>query len=179
MYFALPLASLPTHAAAAATLKLPADLMHHLPLLVSGSSALVGLIVAVFGVRAYQRARASVAWPFAEGRVIQSEVVPGSEGTTQPKIAYEYTVNGQPYQGDRLKAAHKNYGTSGSHARTCVERYPVGARVQVFYNPAEPRESALEPGLSVGAYITLGIGLLLLLSAVIQYVVMTRVVHFR
>ena len=166
-------------AAATSPIPLPfGGLVPHVPLIVSAISALVGLIVAGFGVRSYQRARASTAWPFAEGTITESKVVPGSEGTLHPRIAYEYRVNGQSYQGARLNVAHKNFGTTGTYAQTRVDRYPMGARVQVFYNPAKPAQSALEPGVTVGAYVTLSIGLLLVVSAVIQYVIMTRVVRF-
>jgi hypothetical protein len=54
-------------------------------------------------------------------------------------------VAGQPYTGNRYR-----YGTIGhpSHASVerIVRRYPPGRQTKVYYNPADPADSVLQPG---------------------------------
>ena len=62
-----------------------------------------------------------------------------------PVVGYQYQVNGQTYTGGTIRAGEQyfNFRVWGE-ARKVVERYPVGAQVMVYYNPANPAESALE-----------------------------------
>ena len=60
-------------------------------------------------------------------------------------MVYQYEVNGQSYQGQRIKASDKfmSIRISGE-AQATVARYPAGSRVTVYYDPNNPSESALE-----------------------------------
>lgn len=149
--------------------------VRHVPLIVALVQAVVGLIVSAYGVRSFRRARASVTWPGAEGKITASEVITDGEAARLPKIRYEYLVNGQPFTGDRLKVGHKNFAMTGNLAQTAVERYPAGARVRVFFNPDKPTQSALEPGVNPAAYVGMIIGLALLVGAMIEYFVVGAV----
>jgi hypothetical protein len=91
--------------------------------------------------------QASQRWLSTTGKVLKSRVeVDGGEYTsTRAFVLYEYEVRGQMYQssqlrpGDRFLMSHaerKNYDI--------VEQYPAGATVTVYYDPANPDESALE-----------------------------------
>lgn len=86
-------------------------------------------------------------WRTVTGRVIQSRVeVHGGENTSVvPAITYAYDVNGRTYQNNQFRAGDSIMRvTSGQDAYATVDRYPMGAIVQVFYNPDNPAESALE-----------------------------------
>lgn len=62
-----------------------------------------------------------------------------------PVVGYQYEVDGQSYTGGTIKAGEQYFSVRlWGEARKVVERYPVGAQVMVYYNPANPAESALE-----------------------------------
>jgi hypothetical protein len=58
---------------------------------------------------------------------------------------YSYEVNGQEFQGQTIKAGdqYMSIRFTGDAMKT-MSRYPVGSKVTVYYNPANPAESALE-----------------------------------
>ena len=87
-------------------------------------------------------------WPSVTGTVLMSSVQWGSgshSGSSYPVVVYQYTVNGQSYQSQTIKAGEQylNVRVMGQ-AQATVARYPIGANVTVYYNPANPAESALE-----------------------------------
>jgi hypothetical protein len=88
------------------------------------------------------------AWPGTSGVVLISTVQSkrtGRSRSTYPVVVYQYTVNGQSYQGQRIKAGEQFFNIRvAGEAQATAARYPVGAAVTVYYNPANPAESALE-----------------------------------
>jgi hypothetical protein len=92
--------------------------------------------------------KAALSWPSVPGTVQTSRVeVSGGEYTTvYPHIEYEYTVAAQKYRYDSIKAGDKFVSLSftQSNAYEVVEKYPVGTRVRVYYNPDNPAEATLE-----------------------------------
>ena len=89
----------------------------------------------------------SQAWPTTTGKVLKSrvEVSGGDHASVNPRVVYEYEVRGQTFQNDQVRAGDKFMRVSSSRdAYDTVDRYPVGARISVYYNPANPVESALE-----------------------------------
>ncbi len=92
--------------------------------------------------------QAAQAWPSTTGTVIVSHVQSGRRGrsgTTYPVVGYQYEVNGKTYTSNTIKAGEQymNVRVIGQ-AQASVARYPIGAAVTVYYNPANPVESALE-----------------------------------
>ena len=63
-----------------------------------------------------------------------------------PMIVYEYEVNGIKYISNRVRVQDKSGPTMGGilYSNPLLKRYPKGATVTVYYNPQDPRESALE-----------------------------------
>ena len=90
----------------------------------------------------------SQAWPATPGVVLMSrvEVRGGGESTSVvPVVVYQYEVHGQAYQGNIIKAGSNYFRVQGSREPyTITDRYPVGAQVMVYYNPANPADCALE-----------------------------------
>jgi len=87
-------------------------------------------------------------WVSTTGTVLMSSVQSkhtGRSHTLYPVVVYVYAVNGQSYQSQRIKAGEQflNVRVSGQ-AHATVARYPIGATVTVYYNPANPSECALE-----------------------------------
>jgi hypothetical protein len=114
-----------------------------------GCSAIIGVFD---GFAAWRIAHQEIArgFPQADGTVVGSEVQfsdgDGESAAYIPKIEYDYVVAGRPYTGNRYR-----YGTIGhpSHAATerIVRRYPQGRKTKVYYNPADPADSLLRPGV--------------------------------
>jgi hypothetical protein len=65
----------------------------------------------------------------------------GDSGAYYPVVHYSYQVGGQPYEGYRIAPGGE---VGGIGAGKVAARYPVGAHVQVFYNPQKPSEAFLE-----------------------------------
>jgi hypothetical protein len=87
-------------------------------------------------------------WPSTTGRVLMSSVQSRRSGrsySTYPVVVYQYAVNGQSHQSQTIKVGEQflNVRVIGQ-AQATVARYPIGANVTVYYNPANPAESALE-----------------------------------
>ena len=59
-------------------------------------------------------------------------------------VGYQYFVAGKAYSGDRYR-----YGLffDGTSAQQIVSEHPAGKKVGVYYNPSNPADSLLRPGL--------------------------------
>jgi hypothetical protein len=141
--------------------------MGNLDWIITGFSVFVGiagaactvilpvLILGGLGFFLYKRNQQSMAyrqttqtWQSTTGTVLMSSVQSrtiGRSHSTYPVVVYQYAVNGQNYQSQTIKAGEQflNVRVFGQ-AQATVARYPIGANVTVYYNPANPAESALE-----------------------------------
>jgi hypothetical protein len=92
--------------------------------------------------------QAAQTWPSTSGTVLMSTVQTkrtGRSRSTYPVVVYQYSVNGQNYQGQRIKAGEQFLSIRvAGEAQATAARYPVGSTVTVYYNPSNPAESALE-----------------------------------
>lgn len=147
-----------------------------LPFVLVGVSGATGALIAFPGLRVILRERASRRWPKAPGVVLSSSYE-AADGTSRdahgydvtsttftPVVEYEYTVDGRTFRGRRI--ALRSLSTSSPDAvKRCIDRYRSGARVEVFYDPADPSSAFLETGASVGAvFLTAFGGLFLFLG---------------
>jgi hypothetical protein len=143
------------------------NLMGNLDWIIAGFSIFTGiagvactvilpvLILGGLGLFLYKRSQQSSAarqlaqsWPSTSGVVLMSSVQSRTSGrshSTYPVVVYQYAVNGKTYQSQNIKAGDQfmNVRVIGQALAT-VARYPIGANVTVYYNPANPAESALE-----------------------------------
>ena len=110
----------------------------------------------------------SRSWPSTESRIKQSKVErrthrSGVDRTTAyfAVVTYEFTVHGASYMGDRVSSS--DVGRDSKFAERIVDRYPKGSITKVYYNPENPSECLLEPGVQGKAFIAPSIGLFLLL----------------
>jgi hypothetical protein len=141
--------------------------MDNLTWLISGFGILTGMIGAActiivpvlllggVGFFLYKRSQQSNAvrqaaqsWLSTTGMVLMSSVQSrrsGNSTSTFPVVVYQYEVNGKTYQSQTIKAGEQfmNVRILGQADATAA-RYPIGANVTVYYNPANPAESALE-----------------------------------
>lgn len=88
-------------------------------------------------------------WPSVQGTITRSEVVETRRNKSTEyglKLAYAYSVDGQPHVGSKVQSTQSMSGNR-RFAEKQVARYPVGTRVPVYYQPGQPSEAVLETGL--------------------------------
>jgi hypothetical protein len=134
-----------------------------------------GTVVLFFGVRAERGRRRlesrSRQWPSITGRVVESgttQVNDGDSTTYKARIRYEYLVGDQQYIGDRISIRGAE-SIFRNKINSIVERYPVGASVEVFYDPQQPQMAVLEhaPSSKQGLISSAVTGLILLVSGLL------------
>ncbi|MCD6010571.1 MAG: hypothetical protein K0Q79_433 [Flavipsychrobacter sp.] len=78
-------------------------------------------------------------------------------------ITYGYEVNGKEFTSKRI--AYGNYTLSSisrKDLKKCLELYPTGKAIKVYYDPNNPMRAVIEKGFNNALLIYLG-GLLLML----------------
>jgi len=125
--------------------------------------------------------RRSRSWPATTATIIRSEPVrkassiraeTGSLHIDRARIEYNYMVGTRVYRGSTICVGSTRRNAAGDQADALLERYPLGASVPVFYDPAHPEICCLEHcaeaawiGYLLGATLAL-FGLLLLLGVI-------------
>ncbi len=125
----------------------------HMALLVKLFILGVFAVLAVLMWRGWQDRQASPSWPWVEGTITQSQTRrnvddPHNELTHARwllVVKYDYQVNGQTFTGDRVKALPEQIFTEDL-ALDALKSLGVGQRVRVYYDPAKPQSSVLQPG---------------------------------
>jgi hypothetical protein len=106
-------------------------------------SALVGFFCAVIGIGAWLQ-MLSASWPRVPGIMTASEV--SGRKRNSWKLEYAYTVAGQNYKCDKF-AIDPMPVQGEAEVQRHVAAYPVGAAIEVAYNPRNPADAVLRPGL--------------------------------
>ncbi len=104
----------------------------------------MGSLTGVFGVlgRARLRRATTPRWPCTAGTVVSASVQVGTFGadrTEQPLVFYAYQVDGQRFQGSRVR-----FASDPLPAGVVVDQCQAGSAVRVFYDPMDPGNSTLE-----------------------------------
>lgn len=114
------------------------------------------IILFVLGIYLYRRSKlrdaakqSAQSWSNTMGTVTMSTVQIRRSGNNSrsevPVVGYQYQVHGQTYTGGTIRAGDQYFSFRvWGEAQKTIARYPVGAQVTVYYNPANPAESALE-----------------------------------
>ena len=121
--------------------------------------AVTGGALMLFGARDVYQGLSSLRWPQAEGRILYS-----SARMDETLLWYEYHVANTRY----LAGKYRTGGNSTPFrdvAEAAAKRYPAGRAVKVHYNPWNPGEALLEPGVWYGNFVLPGIGALVLAAA--------------
>lgn len=133
---------------------------HHAAAIVVGLGTLYGAWVSLPLITAL----ASRSWPRAEGHVVKVDslyvTATSSRGmgawiALEPAIRVEFDVDGRSYLTSRLRWT----GSSLRQVRRAFERYTLGARVEVSYDPRDPQRSVLEPGASFEGIAPIAVGI--------------------
>jgi hypothetical protein len=147
---------------------------------------LVAIGVFVVVLRARRKVRSSQNWLSTNGHVQMSYIEPrtshSSEGGTStsyyPVVLYEYIVNGQRYQSNRIRFGMEvGYGWT-QPAQNLVNKYPAGSVPQVFYNPADPTDAVLERTASTSNRVLTCVVIVIILTLVFTAVMMLGAFSF-
>jgi hypothetical protein len=102
-------------------------------------------------VRLRRETQTAGKWDKIEGVIIASEVdqppshVSDDQDDATPVIRYRYRIDGSDLEGDRVRVGGVPM-TTRLLAMQQVARYPLGAHVDVYVNPKNPKRALLEPG---------------------------------
>ncbi|HHJ80561.1 MAG TPA: DUF3592 domain-containing protein [Candidatus Tenderia electrophaga] len=126
-----------------------------------------GIGITAWGWQVLRKSHKVKQWPSVEGVIEESELS-SEQDDLLPHIAYRYDVNGQTL---RCVFEFPN-GTQPlpEFAQAYVKKYPVGAKVQVFYDPQQMQHSTLEPG-SQGDWMILVVGVFMALGGAIALLI--------
>jgi Protein of unknown function (DUF3592) len=141
----------------------------------------LSLVLVVFGAWITRRAllaraeaKRSQAWPTAEGEIVtsgveSSEFQDDDHGTIRkftPAITYVYRVRGAERRGTHIAVGLSNLYSEWAEAEQRARQYPVGKKIQVYYDPRGTM-SVLEPGNTQSANTIFGIGLGLIFTGLL------------
>ena len=127
-----------------------------------------GLVIVGMGLRNVWRSLASTKWPRVRGAVLESSTSLSlsrdrqtgvKSATYQARITFGYQVGGKSYTTDTLHFGQTVGSGDSSDAELRHRRYPVGAPVSVWYNPADPSIATVKPGVYADVFWLPGAGL--------------------
>ncbi|GAB4579204.1 MAG: hypothetical protein Fur0022_19420 [Anaerolineales bacterium] len=150
--------------------RLPILLLTALPL------GFTGLVLASRAWRGQRQSITARQWARVTGRVVTSTIattmirqrISTSTGRYRwleryaPRIEYEYQVGAQRLTGTRLHFGEVLYSSDAASSQYIVNRYRVGSEVMVYYDPANPANAVLMPGIGWGTVILWGLAFLAL-----------------
>jgi hypothetical protein len=98
-----------------------------------------------------QRSAAAASWPSVEGRITASAVETRERAGRRnrdrdrylPTVRYDYRVGGRGFSNGRIWLTETKSWKSRAGAEEAIAAFPAGAAVPVFYDPANPADSAL------------------------------------
>lgn len=129
-------------------------------------ASIVGLAVTILGVVQFKKALETKHWPSVDGTIITSEMSGGTK--VAPIVRYLYYVDDQEYSFDQVNPLKLGRGQK-KYAQRVLDKYPMDAKVKVYYNPADPKSAVLEPGAIAGNYWIPLIGLIIFLAPLTNF----------
>jgi len=129
---------------------------------------IVGITIIIFQLRLFYKGLQSKDWESTHGEIISSELETfrfddESNKTYRAGISFKYEVSGKQYLSNRAFFGDKLQLSFKGPALKLLNKYPVGSRIAVFYNPKNIEESVLENGISFNVMLLLCIGLVMTL----------------
>ncbi len=104
-----------------------------------------GPLMVLWVIESDRQAARRATWPSADGEVVSTTILPFPSRYTshEVRVRYRYHVNGKEYHSSTVNPTH--YAFQGkAAAQAGADRYPVGARVTVYYDPEKPRSAVLQ-----------------------------------
>ena len=132
-------------------------------IILSAVMLILGLYHTDRGISAIWAAANSPHWPTATA-LIEGAQVKRQHGRMEffsPLIDYAFLVNGRKFLSSEVAPGIDSYFSRDS-ALAVVRKYPVDSNATVYYNPNDPSESLLEPGMTLRSWQRLVYGTLFL-----------------
>lgn len=124
-----------------------------------------GVAVTLWGWKILVTSRKIGQWPTIEGRIVKSETN-GRGDHLLPEIEFSYAVDNKPYtqRFDFPPDVDPMPELSASY----VEKYPLGKKVTVYYNPENPSDATLETSLR-GDWMILVLGMIVTVASLLAF----------
>ena len=104
-------------------------------------------------------------WPSVLGQVLSDRVTrsPGAKMRFNAIVTYEYGIGGHRYVNDRRRGrwSQPTYNLQ-ANAEYAIRDYKPDKPVLVFYDPKNPADTLLEPGLTLGNAMIAILGIMFL-----------------
>lgn len=102
----------------------------------------------------FYRSLASQHWPKVTAHITSSQVNTGTSNAGTwwaPSVGYEYEIAGKTYASSTIRYLMPHFYQESPAADVTIP-YQTGSDVRVAYNPRNPGESVLEPGVPAGMW---------------------------
>jgi hypothetical protein len=130
-----------------------------LALLVGG----LGIFLMIMSLLSLQQGKEARSWKVVAGRIVRSSLEEKRVDTSYgdgmrraevgylPRVEYQYRVGDETLTGQRISLVEKQY--TQKSGQKALEKYPIGATVQVHFNPENPQEAVIETGTVLSSLI--------------------------
>lgn len=137
--------------------------------------AVLGAFAFGFGAWGAYNGQLTTKWPRADAEIVDAKLTQHERETrdvnrpdrwTTFDVHYLYRIDGKVYLGGGIEPYAFNMQNSAG-AKKMADKFPVGSKTQVAYNPADVTEAYLMPGPSSFSLILLVIGVIFFLVALL------------
>ncbi len=125
---------------------------------------LISAIILVFLVRYVIITARCSNWPVVVGEVVSAEMKARykklaqftedshvAASPYQAEITYSYDIEGNTFTNNQVRPVGKNVWRGAGIAQRVLNLYPKGSKVYIYYNPANPNKSVLDPWIRFSA----------------------------
>lgn len=145
-------------------------------LIVVAFTGLIGIAAFIYSCLMIKRHKEARSWKRAEGTILSSEVdikldMNHSDRNYKskcykPSITYDFYVNNKRYISSRIYWGDIVYKGWRSSANKVVNKYQVGSKQTVFYNPKNPSQAVLDNKINSDIWVIMTIGSVLIITAI-------------
>jgi len=134
--------------------------------IILASVALGGIGISIWGWLILQKSRKIEQWPRTPGTIETSNPT-SAVNDLLPEIVFSYQLDGKQYQ----KQFEFPEGTHPlpEFAKAYNDKYPVGKKVEIFYDPDQPEIATLEPGAQ-GDWMILAMGIAMVIGGILSLI---------
>ncbi len=134
--------------------------------IILASVAFGGIGISIWGWLILQKSRKIEQWPRTTG-IIEISDPTSPENDLLPNIIFSYQLDGKKYQ----KQFEFPEGTHPlpEFTKAYNDKYPVGKKVEVFYDPQQHETATIEPGTQ-GDWMILAMGLAMVIGGVLSLI---------
>jgi hypothetical protein len=147
----------------------PLSKMHVLLIILA---SIAGLALTILATNNSMNAIKTKSWPTTQGTVITSEVIRSSKYV--PKVIYTYDIDTNAFSSDKIDLTNYAHYKYKDDAAKEADKYPVDAKVTVYYNPDKHNEAILEPGIKGQHIFMFLIGLVIFVAPLLGLIYSIR-----